>query len=84
MQIGDVVIDVHGMRREREEQRAEEIRIRDSESAVVDEGDSRNRDLRVSSFNSKLCSVIVDPDVDVDNCSGVRFLKNLLVARQCV
>lgn len=78
IQMGEVVMEVQGMRREREEHRAEEIRIRDSESEDVDEGDSRNRDLSVSSFSSRLCSVIVDPD-DVDSWSGFRFLKNLVV-----
>ena len=66
MQMGEVVMEVQGMRRESEEHRADEIRIRDSDSDV-EEGERRNRDFSVSSFSSKLCSVIVDPDDDVDS-----------------
>lgn len=64
MQMGDVVIEVHGIASERDEHLADEILIR--EDSFSEDGDSRNRDLSVSSFSSKLCNVIVDPD-DVDN-----------------
>lgn len=77
MQMGDVVMDVQGMMREREEHRADEIRIRDSESAEDEDGDNRNRDFSVSSFSSRLCNVIVDPEDPVDSWLGFKFLKNL-------
>lgn len=73
--MGEVVIDVQGMDKDRDEQYAEVIFINDWLEGEVVEGDNKNRDFNVSSFNSRLFSVIVDEEVD--SCSGLKFLKNL-------
>lgn len=79
MLMGEVVIDVHGIEIAIEEQKADETLTRDASLLDCEDAgdDSKNRDESVSSLNSRLFKVILEPWEEVDNCSGVKFLKNL-------
>lgn len=61
--IGEVVIDVHGIEMETELQIADVTFIIDC-SFDTDDGDNKNSEASVSSFNSKLWRVIFEEEVD--------------------